>query len=109
MKFELINRFGDFCCGEVNFWDMQPLASDWGVRAAGMFDIMIDPEHRRSGLGTFLVGEALRQLKDHGSTVAEVQTRLDDKAGIGFFEKLGFEQIDQGVLLAKDLAGQKID
>lgn len=103
MKFELINRFGNFSCGEVNFWDMQPLASDWGVRAAGMFDILIDPVHRRTGLGTFLIGEALRQLKDHGSTIAEVQTRMDDLPSIGLFEKLGFEQIDEGLMFTKQL------
>ena len=103
MRFELFQKSDNAKCGEVNFWDMQPLASDWGVKAAGMFDILIEPEQRRGGLATFLIGEALRQLKDHGSTVAEVQTQIEDEASIGLFEKLGFEQIDQGVVFAKPL------
>ena len=103
MKFELFQKSDGAKAGEVNFWDMQPLASDWGVKAAGMFDIHIEPANRRSGLATFLIGEALRQLKDHGATIAEVQTRMDDAASIGLFEKLGFEQIDQGLMFAKAL------
>lgn len=101
MKFELVDRSTEAICGEVTFWDMQPLARDWGVHAAGMFDIMIDPDVRRGGMATFLIGESLRQLKDHGSTVAEVQTNLDDEASIGLFQKLGFAKIDQGVLFSK--------
>ena len=104
-KFELIERRTNLKIGEVNFWDMQPLASHWGVEASGMFDILIEEDQRRSGLGTFLVGEALRQLKEHGSTVAEVQTKTCDSVSIGLFEKLGFSQIDRGQLFSKDIAG----
>lgn len=103
MKFELIERSSDSKCGEVTFWDMQPLSSHWGVHAAGMIDILISPAHRRGGLATFLISEALRQLKDHGSTVAEVQFSLDDQAISGLFEKLGFQKIDHGVSYCKPL------
>ncbi len=82
---------------------MQPLATHWGVHAAGMFDLLIEPEHRRSGMATFLIGEALRQLREHGSTVAEVQTQIDDHASVGLFKKLGFEEIDHGVSFIKQL------
>ena len=103
MKFELIERSSESKCGEVTFWDMQPLATHWGVHAAGMFDLLINPDHRRGGLATFLIGEALRQIKDHGSTVAEVQTRLEDSASTGLFRKLGFQQVDRGILFSKPL------
>ena len=104
MKFELIERSTEKKCGEVTFWDIQPLSSHWGVNAAGMFDILIDPGQRREGLATFLIGEALRQLRDHGSTVAEVQALTSDQASIGLFQKLGFHEIDRGVLFEKTLA-----
>lgn len=100
-KFELIERATERKVGEVNFWDMQPLAKDWGVKAAGMFDLKIKHDNRRGGLATFLIGEGLRQLRDLGATIAEVQTCLDDDAAIGLFEKTGFQQIDQGVLFEK--------
>ncbi len=103
MKFELVKRSTNKKCGEVTFWDMQPLATHWGVHAAGMFDLLIQPEHRRSGMATFLIGEALRQLREHGSTVAEVQTQIDDQANVGLFRKLGFEEIDHGFSFVKQL------
>lgn len=102
-RFELYHRGSDAHCGEVTFWDMQPLATHWGVSAAGMFDIWIQPELRRQGLATFLIGEALRQLKENGATVAEVQTRMDNSSSIALFEKLGFEKIDRGILFFKNL------
>lgn len=103
MKFQLIKRSTNDLCGEVTFWDMQPLASHWGVHAAGMFDLLIEPEHRRAGMATFLIGEALRQLREHGSTVAEVQTQIDDHASVGLFKKLGFEEVDRGISFIKKL------
>lgn len=103
MKFQLIKRSTNEKCGEVTFWDMQPLAAHWGVHAAGMFDLLIEPEHRRAGMATFLIGEALRQLREHGSTVAEVQTQIEDGASVGLFKKLGFEEVDHGISFIKQL------
>ncbi|MEC9091801.1 MAG: GNAT family N-acetyltransferase [Planctomycetota bacterium] len=107
VKFGLFERSTDFQCGEVTFWDIQPLANHWGVQASGMFDILIDPGHRRSGLATFLIGEALRQLKEHGVTIAEVQADRLDANSIGLFEKIGFKKIDSGVLYSKHLGARQ--
>lgn len=103
MKFELVDRSTGQACGELMFWDMQPLAAHWGVHASGLFDLYIQPEARRAGLATFLIGESLRQLREHGSTLAEVQTPSDDVAINGLLRKLGFEQVDKGVLFSKPL------
>lgn len=103
-KFILTHRQSGDSHGYVTFWDMEPLASNWGVHSMGLFDLYVEPEHRRKGLATFLIGESLRQLQAQGITVAEFQTTVDDSGPLALFEKLGFEMIDRGHLLEKKLS-----
>jgi len=89
-------------CGQAVFWDMDPLASSWGIRAAGLLQVEIDPAIRRQGHATYLLGEALRQLQAQGATLAEVQVPDSDTAALAVFRKLGFEEVDQAVVFQKD-------
>lgn len=87
--------------GHATFWDIDPLATYWGVRASGLIDLEIAEEFRGQGLATFLVGESLRQLQSIGVTRAEIQVPHDNSASNGLFTKLGFEKIDEGIVLKK--------
>lgn len=100
-KFLLVDRKDGESHGYVTFWDMEPLASSWGVHAMGLYDLFVEPAFRRQGLATFLIGEALRQLQSQGITLAEFQTRSDDNAALELFDGLGFERIDAGLVLEK--------
>jgi ribosomal protein S18 acetylase RimI-like enzyme len=79
--------------GSVAFWDMQPLASEVGGSARGLYDLHIENQQRRSGLATFLVSESLKQLSQQGIGRVEVQVRATDPGPLGLFRKLGFSQI----------------
>jgi hypothetical protein len=103
IRFELQDRRSSQTCGTATFWDMEPLASNWGVHAMGLVDLEINSDLRRQGLATFFMGESLRQLQSHGTTLVEVQTSRDDPAVNGLFIKLGFENVDQGIVLRKDV------
>ncbi len=105
IRFDLHDRQNNDVCGSVVFWDMEPLSSSWGVHAMGLYDLSVDETLRRQGLATFLLGEALRQLQEHGTTLAEVQLRVANTAAIGLFEKLDFETVDEGIILQKVLNG----
>ena len=85
----------------VTFWDMEPLASSWGVQAVGMIDLFTYEDFRRQGLATFLVGESLRQLHAYGVARCQVQTMRYNEAALGLYHKLGFEEVDTGVVLRK--------
>lgn len=102
-RFLLTDRRSGEAHGRVTFWDMEPLASNWGVHAMGLLNLYIDPPHRRQGLATFLVGESLRQLQSQGNTLAEVQVPAPEKGTLEVFAQLGFEAVDQGVQLSKDV------
>lgn len=102
-QFTLCPRDGTTASGSVTFWDMEPLASSWGIHAAGLIQLEIEPSLRRQGLATFLVGESLRQIGAVGVTLAEVHIMQSNEAALGLYKKLGFEQIDQGIMLRKDV------
>lgn len=101
--FKLIPKGQTTACGEAIFWDMNPLANSWGIQAAGLLHIQVDPAIRRQGLATYLLGETLRQLQTQGVAMAEVQVPGSDLVSLRLFHKLGFEEVDQIVTFQKNV------
>ena len=101
-QFELRPRDGDDVLGRVTFWDMEPLAGSWGVHAVGLVQLEIDPSVRRQGLATFLVSEAMRQLSAYGVTVVEAQAMHSNKAALALYRRLGFTEVDEGIVFRKE-------
>jgi RimJ/RimL family protein N-acetyltransferase len=101
--FNLIDRKTNQQRGNLSYWDIEPLARNWGVRAMGLFDLSIDETTRQSGLGTFLAGESLRCMQQQGINLVEAQVADDNLAATSLFEKMGFEAIDTGIVLQKKL------
>jgi RimJ/RimL family protein N-acetyltransferase len=99
--FKLRPRAGGPICGQVSYWDMQPLAGSWGVQAMGMFQVEIPEPQRRQRLATFLIGETLRQMQLQGVTLVEAQVKQSNTAALALYKKLGFQQVDQGLVLRK--------
>jgi ribosomal protein S18 acetylase RimI-like enzyme len=89
--------------GSAIFWDMERISTSWGVQAVGLQHVEVDPALRGQGLGTFLVGEALRRSHQAGMALAEAQTAEDNPAALALFRKLGFRQVDRGVVLRKGI------
>ncbi|MEL7499701.1 MAG: GNAT family N-acetyltransferase [Planctomycetota bacterium] len=102
-RFSIYHKQNQRVCGNVSFWDMQPLAGGGPNTARGMYGLNVPEEFRRSGIATFLVGEALKYYMQQGVEYVEAQTLASETAAIGVFEKLGFEHVDEGVLLSKSL------
>lgn len=100
-RFLMRDRKTDTLAASVTFWDIQPLAGCWGVHAMGLYDLHVEEEHRRCGLATFLVGEALRHLGQEGVGLVEAQSPEQDEAACGVFTKHGFEVVGRGHLLIK--------
>ena len=101
IRFEIKSKDTGCTAGEITFWDMLPISRDWGVRVNGMYDLFIEEEHRGTGMATFLICEALKNLHANGLSLAEVQVPDDNRAAIGLFEKLGFQSVDVGLLFQK--------
>ncbi len=104
VDFLLMDRKTNECCGNLCYWEIQPLSSMWGRRTAGLYFLSIDEKLRRSGLATMLVGESFKQLLELGFACVEVQVPRSDVGLCGLFEKLGFENIGRGFQMKKQLA-----
>jgi len=100
-QFALLPRTEGTECGFAVFWNIDPLASSWGVHAAGLAQLEIAEGVRRQGLATFLLGEALRQLHVQGITLVEAQASQGNAVALCLLHKLGFHQVDEGVVLEK--------
>jgi len=87
---------------DVWFWDIEPLSTAWGAPTAGMFDLHVSTDHRRKGLATFMLSEAFERLRSRGIQLVEAQTMQHNSPAITMYEKLGFKQVDEGIVYRKD-------
>ncbi|HEX3654835.1 MAG TPA: GNAT family N-acetyltransferase [Pirellulales bacterium] len=102
IRFELLDRQTGGLLGNLVAWNIEPLGSAWGVHAAGITEFAVNLQQRRQGVGSFLLGEALRHLQLNGFTRVEVQTMQHNEAARGLYGKLGFELVDQGAVFRKE-------
>ena len=94
--FRIVRRSDQQVVGSTLFWDVQPLANQWGVATMGMVNLLIDEEHRENGLGTLLVSESLRHLAGQGVSCVEIQLPESDEPAIALARRIGFEQVGLG-------------
>ncbi len=102
IRLELVENVGGNIVASAMFWNLQPLASSWGVHAAGLLDLEVDAEHRRSGLATYLLSESFRHCAVQGASMIEVQTMESNTAARQLYAKLGFREVDHGAVFRKD-------
>ncbi len=84
-----------------SFWDIEPLASGWGLRAAGLDSLGVEAGERRQGYATYLLSEAFKDLQKRGITLVEAQTMLTNTPATELYKKLGFAPVDHGLILRR--------
>jgi GNAT superfamily N-acetyltransferase len=94
--------------GEACFWDMEPMASTWGVHAMGLLRQRIH-SHPQDGpdhltLTIHLLAEAIRNLQSCGVKLVEVQVDCADELLSAACQKLGFREVNQGIRFRKPVA-----
>ncbi len=87
--------------GSVVFWIMEPMSTTYGHATAGLTQLVIEEPYQRKGLATFLNAEAMRQLQMGGLANVEVQTMIGNTPALGLYQKLGFREYDQGLVMRK--------
>jgi len=60
--------------------------------AGVLYDVVVDPTHRKHGVGRQLVESALAFLKGHGSRQAVLSTATQNAAAQRLFESVGFRK-----------------
>jgi GNAT superfamily N-acetyltransferase len=87
--------------GSGTFWDMQPLATAWGVHATGLMRVDVAGGRRRQGYASYLLAEALHDLAQEGVALAETHVSEAHDVAIKLFFKLGFEATAHGTLFRR--------
>ena len=98
IAFNLAESTGAAPVGTARFWTMDTFAAGWGAQAAGLYDLEVTADRRRHGIATFLVSDALRRLAAQGIALVEVQTMAENAAALALYRKLGFREVDQGIV-----------
>jgi ribosomal protein S18 acetylase RimI-like enzyme len=100
-RWNLAEREGGPSLASVYVWALETMTGAWGVRAAGIVDLVVPDEQRRRGLATNLLGETIRQLQAQGISLVEVHVPEENAAARGVFTNLGFQQVDASTLYCK--------
>jgi len=66
-----------------------------GVGDAFLLDLMVHPNHRRNGIGTTLVKQAIRDMKSEGIKCVQVTFNPELES---FFRKFGFHIFKAGII-----------
>ena len=98
--FEIIDKATHLTCGSMLWWDLE-ISGERQSTEVALSRVVIEGHHRRTGLATFLVSNALKQLKSSGATLAQVQVALSNEPGLEFFRKLGFSEVRRGTSYEK--------
>ncbi len=99
-RYELRDE-GEMLLGSGTFWDMQPLATAWGVHATGLMRVEVDRGQQRQGYARYLLAEALHDLAQEGVALAETHVSEAHEAAIKLFFKLGFEATGHGTVFRR--------
>jgi ribosomal protein S18 acetylase RimI-like enzyme len=102
VRYELTMRDAGRVAARATFWPILPLSTSWGVQACGVTELEVDEGCRRRGLALFLLGEAFRQFQAQGVKLVQAQTMRGNTSALKLYEKLGFQQIEEGRVLRKD-------
>lgn len=97
-------RTGGPPSGTAVCWDIEPLASSWGVHAQGVahLDLPVAPD--RESFAIFLLSEAFRLAVLDGVTLVEMHLLATDEPMLRVLEKLGFETVEQAFEFQKQVA-----
>ena len=64
-----------------------------GAGEAHILNVCVHPEYRSRGLGSRLLQRLLTLARKHGADTAFLEVRISNRAALGLYQKLGFNEI----------------
>lgn len=83
---------------QVTCWSMDFQSVGWRQRTVGLHELFVPEKHRKKAHAKTLLLEVFRRMRDELITQIDVACKDDNAAGIGLCRKLGFEELDAGVV-----------
>lgn len=74
------------------------LATEHTIHRANLVDLLVDPERRRRGYGTFLLRWNLRALRGLGYETARLWVTKENRAALGLYDRFEFHVVAQAVI-----------
>ncbi len=103
--FELAATTGGPAQARCQMWRLEPYSVPWGDSAAGLNSIFVRRPERRRRLATFLLGEAMRLMRNEGFSLILAQFDQQDLATQALADRLGFETWGSSSVLVKHVPG----
>ncbi|MFQ6085141.1 MAG: ribosomal protein S18-alanine N-acetyltransferase [Candidatus Bathyarchaeia archaeon] len=75
------------CRMEFGFSELHKLKL---TKKGHVVSIAVLPEHRRRGVGTMLMSQAMAGMREYGASESFLEVRVGNDAAIRFYESLGF-------------------
>ena len=97
----LLSKAGGETLASIMTWAVEPLASTWGVHAAGIFGLEANHSPDGQSHARFLLCEVLRHMEGEGCTLAEINVAEGDATLAKTIAELDFQAIDQGIVMSK--------
>jgi ribosomal protein S18 acetylase RimI-like enzyme len=103
-QFDLLPRGGDSIIASALFRSMMPSVTNAMSQTTGLIRFHVVEGYRRRGVANFLLSEAFRQFIRQGILAVETQISRNDEAALATMRKLGFQQVEQGIVFRKRLS-----
>ena len=83
---------------EATCFGLDLYISKWGQRAAGIGDVHVPDEHRRSGFAQTLLVELCNRMKRELVTMVDAHASESDTAAMELLRSSGFSRVDTGIV-----------
>ncbi|HUG19728.1 MAG TPA: GNAT family N-acetyltransferase [Planctomycetaceae bacterium] len=101
IRFLLQPKSGEDPVAGVTIVNLDVYLGKWGRRIVGMTDVYVVDSFRGQGVGSTLITEVCRRLKNELIVGAEAHTGDNDEAAIKLLENAGFYRVDTGIVYEK--------
>lgn len=98
--FDAVERESRTKVARVYWWD-QAFTGASLQSSVSFNNVEVSETLRRSGIGTLLMNEAMKQLKSSGAFYATAQVPETDEVALAFFSSLGFTEETRGTTFCK--------
>lgn len=103
VQFELMPKSGVSAQCQAMFWYHEPMYREVSGDSVVLSCVTTSPEVRQRGFATYLLSEAFKHLASSGFAQVTAVCEADNALGMGLLKKLGFEELDQGLVLCKQV------
>jgi ribosomal protein S18 acetylase RimI-like enzyme len=98
MSARLLKKADGMPVAQAEAWDMAWFGRSDGQTRIGLINLEVAPEHRRKGLGRFLLSEIFRLARENLIDSVAVATSAANLPALALYASLGFQTVDQSTL-----------